>query len=297
MRIHFTGEKMKLTNKHNIPQVFVNAIERDDYAKGEVNLSVTELINSPRIVQLKRLHWNELEEDVSDKIFALMGKGVHHVLEHGKEDGSIREQRLYVELNGWKISGAIDLQTMEDGKISIVDHKVTGAWAVMNTKSEWETQLNCYAYLVEKVKKIPIGKLSITAIIRDWNKRDAKTKADYPAAPIKVIDIPLWSFEDRENFIKDRISLHSNAHFSSEVGEDYVFCTSSEMWESPTTYAIKKIGNKRATAVYATQEEAEENLKDGYEMETRSGERRRCADYCQVNQFCSQYQQYLMEQL
>jgi hypothetical protein len=44
-------------------------------------------------------------------------------------------------------------------------------------------------------------------------------------------------------------------------------------------------------------QEAEENLKDGYEIETRSGERRRCADYCQVNQFCSQYQQYLQEQV
>jgi len=299
MRIHFTGEKMRLTNKYNIPQVFVNAIERDDYSKGDVNSSVTELINSPQIVQLKRKHWDELEEDVSEKIFSLMGKAVHYILQHGKEDGSIREERLYAEVDGWKISGAIDLQIIEDGKVCITDHKVTSAWAVKSDdKTSWEEQLNCYAYLYEKVKKQKVDKLQITAIIRDWNKRDAATKDNYPEAPIKVISIPLWDFHTREVFVKQRITLHSNAYLSTEMADDYTPCTPSEMWETQTVYAVRKIGNVRAKSLHSSQEEADEKLSElgkGYEVEVREGERKRCKDYCVVNKFCKQYQQYLEE--
>jgi hypothetical protein len=43
---------MKLTNKFNIPQTFVNVLERPTYSKGKANLSVTQLINSPKIVAL-----------------------------------------------------------------------------------------------------------------------------------------------------------------------------------------------------------------------------------------------------
>jgi hypothetical protein len=32
-----------------------------------------------------------------------------------------------------------------------------------------------------------------------------------------------------------------------------------------------------------------------YFIEIRQGERTRCANYCQVNQFCSQYQKFLKE--
>lgn len=289
---------MKLTNKHNIPQVFVNAIERDDYTKGNAHLSVTELINSPRIVQLKRMHWEEIEEDVSDKIFALLGKAVHYILEHGKEDGSIREQRLFAELDGWSISGAIDLQETDDGFIDISDHKLTGSWSVMNDKVEWEQQLNMYAWMVEKVKNIPVRSIRINAIVRDWSKREASYKDTYPQAPIVVLDIPLWRFEEREQFIHQRIHSHSQALFQAETNAELPPCTPLEMWEKPTSYAVRKSGNKRATSVHSTKEEAEANLEvlgKGYELEVRPGERTRCESYCQVRDFCSQYQQWRNE--
>ena len=43
---------MKYTNKFNIPQTFVNVLHRPTYSKGRANLSVTQLINSPKIVNL-----------------------------------------------------------------------------------------------------------------------------------------------------------------------------------------------------------------------------------------------------
>lgn len=59
---------MKLTNKFNLPQTFVNILSKPTYTKGRAHLSVTEIINSPRIVQLKNIHYDELEEDVADKV-------------------------------------------------------------------------------------------------------------------------------------------------------------------------------------------------------------------------------------
>lgn len=286
---------MKITNKFNLPETFMNIMARPTYNKGGAHLSVTEIISSPRIVQLKRRHWDDLEEDVSDKLFAMLGTAMHNMLEHGKADNHIIEQRLHANVEGWDISGAIDLQIVEPDGVIVQDYKTTGSWAVMNPKLDWEQQLNIYAYLVERVKSTPVKAVQVTAIIRDHNKRDAKNKEGYPKAPFKVIDIPLWTYEQRENFIKERIRLHSNAHFAAETNDTLPLCSSSEMWEKPTTYAVRKVGNKRATAVCDTQDEAEakvEELGKDYEIEVRPGERTRCAEYCQVRDFCSQWKDY-----
>jgi hypothetical protein len=286
---------MKLTNKYNLPQTFVNVLNRPTYTKGKAHLSATEIINSPRIVQLKKTHWDDLEEDVADKVWAIFGTAIHAVLELGKDEHHIIEQRLHANVDGWDISGAIDLQRVEDDGIIVADYKTTGAWAVMNEKSDWEQQLNIYAWLVEKVKKVPVKKVEIIAIIRDWNRRDAQTREGYPEAPIKVIDVPLWSFEKRESFIKERIHLHSNALFATETSETLPECSPSEMWEKPAFWAVRKIGNKRATAVFDTEDKALAKIEEmgkGYEIEYRPGERTRCANFCQVRDFCGQWKEY-----
>jgi hypothetical protein len=286
---------MKLTNKYNLPQTFVNVLNRPTYTKGKAHLSATEIINSPRIVQLKKIHWDNLEEDVADKVWAIFGTAIHAVLELGKDDHHIIEQRLHANVDGWDISGAIDLQRVEEDGIIVADYKTTGAWAVMNEKSDWEQQLNIYAWLVEKVKKVPVKKVEIIAIIRDWSRRDAQNKEGYPEAPIKVIDVPLWTFEQRENFIKERIQLHSNALFAAETSDDLPECSPSEMWEKPAFWAVRKVGNKRATTVLDTEDKALakiEELGKGYEIEFRPGERTRCANFCQVRDFCGQWKEY-----
>ena len=57
---------MKLTNKFNIPQTFVNVLKRPTYSKGKANLSVTQLINSPKIVALTKKFDDQIEQDVAD---------------------------------------------------------------------------------------------------------------------------------------------------------------------------------------------------------------------------------------
>jgi hypothetical protein len=261
-------------------------------------MSVTELLGSPRIVQLKRRHWDELEQDASEMVWSLFGTAIHHILEHGKAENHVIEQRLHAKVDGWHISGAIDLQVITPEGIEISDYKTTSAYKVMAGSMDWEEQLNIYAYLVESQKKVPVTKIQIVAIVRDWSAREAAYKEGYPKAPIVVIDIPLWPFENREQFIRDRITAHSDATFAQETDEELPECTPKDMWERPRSFAIMKDGGVRAKSVHASKEEAEKawaEIKDytKYKIIERPGERVRCQGYCQVSKFCSQYQQFL----
>ena len=196
---------MIITNKYNLPQTFVNIMKRPTYSKGKANISATELLNSPRIVQLRKLHEDKIETDVTEMVWSIFGTAIHGVLEHGKDENHLIEERLHTSVDGWSISGAIDLQIVnEDGTVTINDYKTCGAWSVMNEKIDWEYQLNIYAWLVEKVKGTKVSKLEIVAIIRDWSRRDAALKQSYPDAPIKVIPIQLWPMDKTEDFIKER---------------------------------------------------------------------------------------------
>jgi hypothetical protein len=287
---------MKITNKFNIPQTFLNILDRPQYNKGKAHLSVTQLLNSPKIVALTKKFEDELEQDASDMVWSIFGSAVHNVLEHGKDENHIVEQRIHKEYEGWHISGAIDLQVVNDKGIDVKDYKTTTVWAVMNEKFEWEVQLNIYAGLVEDVKKVPVTSVGIVAIIRDWNRRESITREGYPEAPVKELPIRLWSKEERAEFISNRIALHSACEFAIETDGELPDCTPDEMWEKPTTYAIKKVGNKRAFKVYENEKDALDAIADmekTYEIEVRLGERTRCANFCPVSAYCQQYRDYL----
>lgn len=292
---------MKLTNKYGLPSTIMNVIARPTYSKGKAQMSVTELLNSPRIVQLKRKHWDELEEDASSMVWSIFGTAIHGVLEHGKDDHHIVEERIHVTVNGMNISGAIDLQEIEEDGVILSDYKTTSAWACMNEKQDWHNQLNCYAYLVEVAKGLKVKKLQIIAIVRDWTSRDT-VREGYPQAPIVTIDIPLWSFDERAAYVYKRTALHENAFFEMETDGQLDDCTSEEMWEKQTLYAVKKDGNVRAKSVHESKEladealaQAQEKAKKGekFSIEVREGGRVRCENYCQVSGMCSQYQSYL----
>jgi hypothetical protein len=292
-----------ITNNHHLPESVLNALHRPTYSKGDAHISCTELLNSPRIVQLKRKHWEDIEQDASEMVWQLFGSAIHHILEHGKGDNHIIEERLFAEFSGWVLSGAIDLQTVTPDGIEISDYKTTSAWAVMNEKADWTHQLNIYAHLVEKVKKIPVTGLSIVAIIRDWSAREAQ-KETYPQAPIVTIPIKLWSPEEREAFIQSRLTAHSSAMFEADTEGTLPECSPEEMWEKSSTWAIKKEGGVRAKSVHSSVEEANAALAEAeksakknekFVIEIRPGERTRCKSYCQVSKFCSQHQTYLKE--
>jgi biotin synthase-related radical SAM superfamily protein len=211
-------------------------------------------------------------------------------MERGETEGWVSEERLFTDVDGVTISGAIDLQQHTPTGVNIVDYKFTSAWAVMNDKIEWEQQLNVYKWLVERVKKTPVNSLQICALIRDFNRHEVKE--GYPKAPIHMIDIPMWDAVKAEIYVRERLEMHSQSKLAADFGEPLLECSPEERWMSETTYAVKREGRKTAIRVFKTIEGAKElaEKEKGY-VETRLGEPKRCAgNYCGVAQWCDQYQ-------
>ena len=161
---------MRLTNKYNLPQPVVDSLTKDTYSRGSSNRSITQLIDSPRIRILRAEHDEEMEEDASDKVWSVLGTAVHNLFEDAvSEKEHISEERLFIDHEGWELSGAIDLQETEsDGSVTVSDYKCTSVWSVIHGKAEWVNQLNAYAWLVRHVKKVPVSKCQIVAVLRDW---------------------------------------------------------------------------------------------------------------------------------
>ena len=287
-----------ITNKHNLPQTLVNLAESRDYSRGNSHRSITQLIDAPQISVLRMINENRISEDVVDTFWANLGSALHHITEKGADDKHLVEERLFVDVEDWTISGAIDVQRLEDdNSITIMDYKFTSVWAVKNPKLDWERQLNCYAYLVEANKKVKIKELQIICFLRDWNRNNAKRDMNYPQQQIVVVPIKLWDFEERSKYVADRVRTHQEALQDYMNGKNMAECTFEEMWKREDTYAVKKKKNKRALKVFEIETDAKEFAKEKgeeYEVEFREGVAVRCEDnYCKVNQWCPQYQQVL----
>ncbi|MBG38760.1 MAG: hypothetical protein CL857_02455 [Cryomorphaceae bacterium] len=285
---------MEITNNHKLPKSFVDFARNDKYSKGNADISVTTLIDSPR-VRLMRDHFsNQRTVDAVDMIWPLFGTAVHHILESsGSSEDVILEERLFSEVDGWVLSGAVDHQKVDRSNVSITDYKVTSVWSVIYGKIEWERQLNLYAYLVQKNKGKKVNSLQICAILRDWNSREAKYKQDYPSAPVVLVDIPVWDEETRINYIKERIGIHQEAQKMYDAEGEFPFCSDDETWKRSDAWAVKKKGLKRAMRVFDNEEKAIEfsvMQSASTEIEYRAGESVRCnGNYCGVADFCSQH--------
>jgi hypothetical protein len=284
---------MKITNTHNLPNAFVEFARNDKYSKGKADISATTLIDSPRVRLMRDHYAGDRQVDVADMIWPLFGTAVHHILESDKSDDVILEERLYATVNDWTISGAIDHQKINRTSVEITDYKCTSVWSVIHGKPEWENQLNVYAYLVQKNKGLRVSKIQICAILRDWNNRDAKFKPDYPKAPVVLVNVPIWSEEDRINYIKERVQLHQDAQMNYDLVQMFPPCSDEETWKRDDAWAVKKKGLKRAMRVFNNEAEAKdfsEAQSLATEIEYRAGESVRCnGNYCGVAEFCSQF--------
>ena len=91
------------TNHHNLPAALVAAVTNDAY-RGGGDISVTKLIDAPQRRVLGLRHAADIRVDVSERIWALLGQAVHHILERAGTD-TLVEQRLFADIGGWKLSG------------------------------------------------------------------------------------------------------------------------------------------------------------------------------------------------
>lgn len=279
---------MKITNKFNLPKALVNACDTERHNE-EGCVSATTLLQGAKQIVLTDRHWEELEDDVSDRCWALFGTAVHKLLEESNPD-SFTEEAFEHTVNGLKVTGRVDLYDMAEK--TVTDYKTASVWKIIfQSFDDWRRQGLIYAWLMNKAG-LEVKKCRFVAMLRDWSMSEAKVKADYPKSQVYVyeFDVDEEGLSEIEKFIKSKVSLVKKAQ---KLDDDQIpDCSDEERWAKPTTWAVMKEGRKSAVkANFESKEGADEFCKTvdkGY-VEERKGKSVRCEGYCPCREFCSFY--------
>lgn len=274
---------MNYTNKHGLDEWVCRYLAHDDYDHDPNVISATTLIEPARAWALKRKFADDLEMDYSDMIALRNGSAIHAGVEKsGCMDGmGIQEERFYSALMGFTISGKMDM--VIDGVIA--DIKTTSVWKIVSGDfSDYVKQLSIYKWLLSRNGMETADYGYIHFFFTDWKKADALKGGNYPPIRYAKRQIELWSVEETEKYIGDRLTEFVFAE--SALPE----CTSEELWQTESTYAVyKKLGQARAAKVCKTEAEANEYIKaNGGEIQYRPGKVKRCG-YCTAAPFCEQF--------
>lgn len=301
---------MILTNHHNLPEPFVHAWqarrERYERGRGETDISATQLIDPPRLVELRRQHEDRLEVDILDEMWALFGTALHALLEDASDaiPHDVQEARLYGEVRGWRVSGMADrIVTGNGSRLEIQDWKVTSAWALTfgSRLPEWEAQLNILAELARMEEMEPTS-LEIVALLRDWSAWRAERETDYPQQQVMRIPIPLWDRGKAQSYLDRRVLEHQQCRgdYGAPHWEEFFICSDENRWAKPPQYAVKKRTNKTAYKLFDARPTDGEiagvaqwkNVPlTALEVEKRPGDPWvRCRKYCPVASVCNQFQ-------
>ena len=65
---------------------------RDTYSRGDAAISVTGLLRPPSMAALFEEFDDLIQRDVSDDVWTLFGRAVHHILEIGEDENFISEE-------------------------------------------------------------------------------------------------------------------------------------------------------------------------------------------------------------
>lgn len=277
----------KLTNKLGLPEPIVNAVRKDSYSKGSAHISITGLCSPARIRVLTKKHEAEIEEDVSERIWSLLGQVMHGILERAGDStqgkSAIYEKRWYTTVDGVNISGQLDAY-YEKGLIQ--DYKLVSLYSVKDgPKQDYVQQLNCYAYLLRQNGMV-VNDLELVCILRDWSKRAAQNDPSIPQQQVVKLKVPVWSDKRAEDFVIERVRVHKEA--SKKLPE----CTAEERWATPDKWAVMpKLKAPRSLRNYADREDAEAHSAKvkGSFVEVRPGNNARCETYCSVSKWCTQF--------
>lgn len=282
---------MLITNKYNLPQAYVDAV-KETHPIIEKHYSVTGLLNPIRELILKRRHYDEIEQDVSDMVWLLFGSAVHKIIEDADKTG-YAEYKLEQEIiDGYILTGICDLYNEE--LFSVEDHKTASVTKILkNDFDDWKKQGLSYAWMFRKLGKY-VGRLRFHTLLKDWSAKDYRNRGDkfYPPHPIWT-----WEYEVTEddiiyieNYIKEKFNKIIEAEKLSD--DELPICSMEERWNSGDKYRVIKAGQKKALKVTSDKNEAfilaRENNAD---VEVIKGEDKKCKDYCLVCKFCKHWKE------
>ena len=212
------------------------------------------------------------------------------------------EQRAEKEVPG--VSDAFDMPFIISGKYDLVldgtlnDYKSTSVWTYIfdSNADSYVKQGSIYKWL--SPDKITSDYVNINYIFTDWSA--AKARMDTKSYPqIKTITkkYPLWSIEETENWIMNKIEAYKTLANTSQEGLPE--CNDEELWATEETFKYYKNPNKldRSTKNFKTMDEAlirQANDGNVGTIKTVPGEVKACR-YCPVIGICTQAETMLAE--
>ena len=280
--------------------------EGRSYVRIGSDMSVTEIIDSPRVVQLRQRHPDKLLPSVAKGTSsALLGTAVHDAIQKPLREHDLLnpgswlvERRLLSVMQCdsgriVRVAGRFDM--LQDRHI-LWDIKRTSTFKFRSGKTDdFEKQLNIYCHMLRQ-DGINIDEAWILANFKDWNVKDAtKFGVNYPPGELVAYQFGLWSPADQRSYFEDRV----NAHDAASVCPDQSLpkCTPDETWARASRWTVRKdLSSPRATRVFDEKHEAEsfaleknippDNIKE------RLGYRTRCEEWCKCRDICSQYAEF-----
>lgn len=286
---------MKVTNIMGLPKPFVEAATSDhEYTEGRY--SVTEVLGGTCEAILKRRHADDIEEDVSDRVWAILGTAVHEILRQAEaSETQMQENWLSMKLeglaSGYELSGIFDLY--DDSTGTVTDYKTAGT--IKWQKQEFEDyrmQTLLYCWLLQQIG-FASWNGEIVMILRDWSKGKVKFDKDYPQKQVQRVSFHFSEkdMEEAEEFVYMWFIMVKH---EETVSDDCLEpCTPEQRWHRPDKYAVTKDGNKRATRVLDDPDEASalcdelaEKTGKPHHVEVRVGGDAKCESYCPVAEFC-----------
>jgi len=288
---------MIITNKLNLPSQFVR-LARREYICEPNEYRVTSLLKGVRETILERRHQHQIERDVSDMVWLLFGSAVHAILEkHEEDEDELKEERIKIPFGDYILSGQFDLYS--DNTKIVTDYKTASVWKlIFGDFEDWRRQLLIYCFMLRSIG-FEAKEGQIIAFLKDHSKRDAKIKADYPPLPVQTVKFKFKEedFIECEEWLTARFAEIAAAEKLSD--EELPICTPQERWNSGDKFAVLRKGRKTPLRVLDSKEEAQRWVAEngGDEIQVRSGEDKKCLDYCSVCEFCSYYKEKVVNRL
>ena len=310
------------TNNNNISLPLAVFLMYDDYNYDERSnaISATGLIRPIRQLVLAQQNPTEAKTvEISELVASRMGNAIHKGCEIAWTDlptvkkalktlganddaaDSIRinppylkegetavyvEQRIEKTIDDFIISGQYDL--VLDGVLN--DFKSTSVWTYIfdSSADSYIKQGSIYKWL--SPDKITSDYININYIFTDWSAAKAREKKDYPQFKALTKKYDLWSIEETENWIRNKLDAYKLHLNTSQEGLPE--CTDEELWATEETFKYYKNPNKldRSTKNFKTMDEALIRKSEDGDVgiiKTVPGTVKHCP-YCPVVNICTQ---------
>lgn len=245
---------MKYTNKYGLPEAFVRAVENDPYNKGGADFTPSSLDQTPRAHALLKAFPDTLEVDVSSRVAAIIGTGAHFIAERAARPNiDLCEERIFSKF-------------IVDG----VEYTVSAAVDLFETDTnhliDWKTT-KAYAFS----KKAGSGKKPAWIAQMNIGAELLRRQPGKNYNPQKLTIIAM---------LKDWSPREAG---TAGCPEQEVIAVPMPVWtsEQTVTYIEERIRILTAATI-----DTECSSKDSW-----AG--RRCAQWCDANAVCTQYQEAL----